>query len=191
MANKKYKLANSDYWETSGVYDITEGKTQREVNASLKGSLNAITPLTTAPTNGSGKGITSGAVYNLNHYKQGDTANYAGLIVGRTGTGKNTVYVVLHLPKIIDVPKANISVSYASGATPVLYPTSSELLNIITDAGYQINSILDQNSTITVNDVSGDRVGLLLPFATTLTAINNNTTPRTAIADVSLVFHFN
>jgi len=42
MANKKYKLANSDYWEASGVYDITEGKTQREVNAALKGSLNAI-----------------------------------------------------------------------------------------------------------------------------------------------------
>lgn len=33
MANKKYKLSNSDYWETSGVYDITEGKTQREINA--------------------------------------------------------------------------------------------------------------------------------------------------------------
>lgn len=33
MANKKYKLSDSDYWETSGVYDITEGKTQREINA--------------------------------------------------------------------------------------------------------------------------------------------------------------
>jgi len=33
MANKKYKLSDSDYWEASGVYDITEGKTQREINA--------------------------------------------------------------------------------------------------------------------------------------------------------------
>lgn len=33
MAN--YKLTN-DYWETSGVYDITQGKTQREINADLK-----------------------------------------------------------------------------------------------------------------------------------------------------------
>lgn len=39
MANKKYKLANSDYWETSGVYDLTEGKTQRAINAEVKGSL--------------------------------------------------------------------------------------------------------------------------------------------------------
>lgn len=42
MANKKYKLANNDYWESSGVYDLTEGKTQREVNAALKGSLNSL-----------------------------------------------------------------------------------------------------------------------------------------------------
>jgi len=41
MANKKYKLANSDYWETSGVYDLTEGKTQRAINAEVKGSLNS------------------------------------------------------------------------------------------------------------------------------------------------------
>lgn len=42
MANKKYKLANSDYWETSGVYDLTEGKTQRAINAEVKGSLNIV-----------------------------------------------------------------------------------------------------------------------------------------------------
>jgi len=42
MANKKYKLANSDYWETSGVYDLTEGKTQRAINAEVKGSLNTV-----------------------------------------------------------------------------------------------------------------------------------------------------
>jgi len=42
MANKKYKLANSDYWEASGVYDLTEGKTQRAINAEVKGSLNTV-----------------------------------------------------------------------------------------------------------------------------------------------------
>ena len=42
MANKKYKLANSDYWETSGVYDLTEGKTQRAINAEVKGSINSL-----------------------------------------------------------------------------------------------------------------------------------------------------
>lgn len=42
MANKKYKLANSDYWETSGVYDLTEGKTQRAINAEVKGSINVV-----------------------------------------------------------------------------------------------------------------------------------------------------
>lgn len=35
MAN--YKLSN-DYWETSGIYDIGQGKTQREINADLKTS---------------------------------------------------------------------------------------------------------------------------------------------------------
>ena len=39
MANKKYKLSD-DYWETSGVYDLTEGKTQRQINAALKGAIN-------------------------------------------------------------------------------------------------------------------------------------------------------
>lgn len=45
MANKKYKLANSDYWETSGVYDLTEGKTQRAINAEVKGSLTPLSNL--------------------------------------------------------------------------------------------------------------------------------------------------
>lgn len=35
MANKKYKLSE-DYWETSGVYDIAESKTQRQINSDLK-----------------------------------------------------------------------------------------------------------------------------------------------------------
>lgn len=37
MAN--IKLTN-DYWETSGVYDIAESKTQRQINADLKGTIN-------------------------------------------------------------------------------------------------------------------------------------------------------
>ena len=60
MANKKYKLANSDYWETSGVYDLTEGKTQREVNASLKGSLN--TKLLRFESVALSSGVTSGQI---------------------------------------------------------------------------------------------------------------------------------
>ena len=36
MAN--IKLTN-DYWETSGIYDITQGKTQRQINSDLNGAL--------------------------------------------------------------------------------------------------------------------------------------------------------
>ena len=32
MANKKYKLDGNDYWEASGVYDIGQGDTQRNIN---------------------------------------------------------------------------------------------------------------------------------------------------------------
>lgn len=47
MANKKLKLSE-DYWETSGVYDITQGKTQRQINSDLNGAVNTyIDSLTT------------------------------------------------------------------------------------------------------------------------------------------------
>ena len=39
MAN--YKLTN-DYWETSGIYDIGQGKTQRQFNADIKASAESI-----------------------------------------------------------------------------------------------------------------------------------------------------
>ena len=39
MANKKYKLSNSDYWATDGVWDFGQGKTQRQVNSDLNGAL--------------------------------------------------------------------------------------------------------------------------------------------------------
>lgn len=35
MANKKYKLADNDYWATDGVYDFGQSKTQRQINADL------------------------------------------------------------------------------------------------------------------------------------------------------------
>ena len=38
MANKKYKLSE-DYWETSGVYDIGQSKTQRQINSDVKDAL--------------------------------------------------------------------------------------------------------------------------------------------------------
>mgnify|MGYP007122043625 CR=1 FL=1 len=38
MAN--IKLTN-DYWETSGIYDITQGKTQRQINSNVQGQISA------------------------------------------------------------------------------------------------------------------------------------------------------
>ena len=35
MANKKYKLADNDYWASDGVYDFGQSKTQRQINADL------------------------------------------------------------------------------------------------------------------------------------------------------------
>ena len=64
MANKKYKLANSDYWETSGVYDLTEGKTQRAINAEVKGSLNTVC-LRAAVKTISGNGTSSNTLTGL------------------------------------------------------------------------------------------------------------------------------
>ena len=42
MANKKYKLSNSDYWATDGVWDFGQGKTQRQVNSDLNGAINDV-----------------------------------------------------------------------------------------------------------------------------------------------------
>lgn len=41
MANKKYKLADN-YWETSGVFDIPQNKTQRQINEEVRDDLSAI-----------------------------------------------------------------------------------------------------------------------------------------------------
>lgn len=42
MANKKYKLANNDYWATDGVYDFGQSKTQRQINSDFNGALNTV-----------------------------------------------------------------------------------------------------------------------------------------------------
>jgi len=35
MSNKKYKLTDGNYWEASGIYDLGQNKTQREINSDL------------------------------------------------------------------------------------------------------------------------------------------------------------
>lgn len=39
MANKKYKLADNDYWASDGVYDFGQSKTQRQINSDLNGAI--------------------------------------------------------------------------------------------------------------------------------------------------------
>ena len=114
MANKKYKLSNSDYWETSGVYDITEGKTQREVNAALKGSLNSKIVRVTGTISSSTLYVTNANVTTdmvpiacefgtpsnvLSNYTI--NTNTAGRITftGITLAGSTTVDVILGIPK--------------------------------------------------------------------------------------------
>ena len=43
MANKKWKLSNSDYWATDGIYDFGQNKTQRQINSDLNTALNDVT----------------------------------------------------------------------------------------------------------------------------------------------------
>ncbi len=42
MSNKKYKLTDGNYWEASGIYDLGQSKTQREINADLNGAINDV-----------------------------------------------------------------------------------------------------------------------------------------------------
>lgn len=61
MAN--IKLTDNN-WETSGIYDITQAKTQREINADIKGSLNAVC-LRAAVKTISGNGTSSNTLTGL------------------------------------------------------------------------------------------------------------------------------
>lgn len=42
MSNKKYKLANNDYWATDGVYDLGQSKTQRQINSDVNSAINSL-----------------------------------------------------------------------------------------------------------------------------------------------------
>ena len=79
--NKKYKLTDGNMWATDGVYDFDQDKTQRQINSALNGAISAITPLDTAPTSGSTKGVTSGGVYTA----------LQNLLATQTGTPVNPI----------------------------------------------------------------------------------------------------
>ena len=67
MAN--IKLTN-DYWETSGIYDITQSKTQRQINSDVNGALGGKAPTNHASTATTyGKGTSS----NYGHVKISDS----------------------------------------------------------------------------------------------------------------------
>ena len=73
-------------YNSEGAYNnATVGKELQE----LKGSINAITPLDSTPTNGSTKGITSGAVYTAEHTVTTITVSRGNDIIAGTNLSQN------------------------------------------------------------------------------------------------------
>lgn len=90
MANKKYKLANSDYWETSGVYDLTEGKTQRQINAALKGAITSINNQLAYVNTGSFYDIVKTGIYYVGSSVSNKPANTRGVYYLSSPVGNNS-----------------------------------------------------------------------------------------------------
>lgn len=95
MANKKYKLADNDYWATDGVYDFGQSKTQRQINSdntTLRGTL---------PTNTDLNDVTTVGNYWLNatysYTNMPDNRTYGLLqVIARTSTPASLMQIFFY-----------------------------------------------------------------------------------------------
>ena len=89
MANKKYKLANSDYWATDGVYDLGQSKTQRTINSDVNTKIGNTTMGTTATTLTGAIAEHEGDIGNLNTAIKRNIFTVEGTLISNVSSSGN------------------------------------------------------------------------------------------------------
>lgn len=144
MANIKL---SSNNWETSGIYDLTQGKTQRQINSDLNGALNDVvivgnnTPFTSA--NITGNAILKGTFVldSLYEMSANQVLRGAGCVVTVSG---NDAQIKLNNNVIID------GINFKGSWNPSRTTSGAHLVPILTETALtnHANTVYAENTDI-------------------------------------------